>query len=223
MTTVIVTSVLNPVDKPLDYSPIRSVYSPVERVEQSINTINSIRQHLGGVRIVFVDCSGELPNEAYRVKDVLHGKDQFVDLSKDASVLASVVSANKSYGELMLLDWTVSNLSFDGDIFKISGRYYLDNDFDFGTLDKSADINCKARGFAHANNVCLTTFYRIRNRDIFMRYIAHGKILFRQYPSISAEHVLFHFMSCNHDLKIHNLDRIGVVGQIAVSGETHYN
>ena len=210
-TTVIVTSVLNPVNRPLD------------RVEQSINTINSIRKRLGDVRIIFVDCSVALPVETTRVQDTLRAGDQFIDLSKDDSVMTSVVSANKSYGELVLLDWAISNLSFDGDIFKISGRYYLDDAFDFGILDKNADINCKARGFAHANNVCLTTFYRMKDRDIFTRYTTHAKILFQRYPSISAEHVLFNFMSCNQDLKIQNLDRIGVVGQIAVSGETHYN
>lgn len=223
MTTVIITSVLNPISKPLDYSPIRSVYTPLQRIEQSINTISSIRKNLGAVRIVFVDCSVVVPTESDRIRDVLGKDDQFVDLSSQASVCTSVNSANKSHGELMLLDWASTNISFDDDIFKISGRYYLDDSFDFATLNRNADINCKARGFKHANNVCLTTFYRMKTKEIFKDYIEHGKILFHQYPSISAEHVLFNFLFHNQHLRIQNLNRIGVVGQIAVSGDTHYN
>lgn len=223
MTTVIITSVLNPTSNPLDYSPIRSVYSPSQRVEQSINTISSIRKNLGDVRLVFVDCSIVIPTEIDRIRDVLGKNDQFIDLSGQTSVSALVNSANKSHGELMLLDWAISNTSFENDIFKISGRYYLENEFNFGTLDRNADINCKARGFKHANNVCLTTFYRMKNQEIFKKYIEHGKLLFQQYPTISAEHVLFNFLACNQNLNIQNLDRIGVIGQIAVSGELHCN
>lgn len=223
MTTVIVTSVLNPISKPLDYSSIRSVYSPEQRVEQSINTIFSVRKNLGDVRILFVDCSVSPPTEASKIKDILRNDDRYIDLSNQSSVSIFVNSANKSYGELMLLDWAISNISFKDDIFKISGRYYLENEFDFGTLDRNADINCKARGFKHANNVCLTTFYRIKTQDTFKKYIEHGKLLFQQYPTISAEHVLFNFLACNQNLKIQNLDRIGVVGNIAVTGDIHYN
>lgn len=223
MTTVIVTSVLNPVNKPLDYSPIRSVYSSIDRIEQSINTISSVRKNLGDVRILFVDCSAVLPSESKKIRNFLQANDQFIDLSDNGSVASAVASINKSYGELMLLDWVTANISFDGDIYKISGRYYLDNTFDFDILDRDADINCKAKGFAHANNVCLTSFYRIRTIDIFRRYIEHGKTVFDQYPSISAEHVLFNFLTANKDLMIQNLDKVGVIGQIAVSGDTHYN
>ena len=223
MTTVIITSVLNPSNKPLDYSAIRSVYSPAERVKQSINTVFSVRKKLGNVKIFFVDCSTEVPKEAEQIRDVLNVDDVFVDLSNEQSASAAVLSTNKSHGELMVLDWAIQNLSFEGDIFKISGRYYLDDSFDFDSLTRDSDINCKAKGFAHANNVCLTTFYRIRTKEIFSKYISHGKRLFHFYPSISAEHVLYNFISCNSDLKIQNLDRIGVIGQIAVTGDTHYN
>lgn len=225
MTTVIVTSVLNPSSNPLDYASIRSIYSPPQRVEQSLKTIASIRKNMGGVRIVFVDCSVALPDEARSIKDCLYEQDKFIDLSKNSFVLNSVASPNKSYGELMLLDWAISNLSFHGDIFKISGRYYLNDEFNLDVFDKTADVNCKTRGFHFTNdkNICLTAFYRMRNKEIYSKYIEYGKTIFERFPYISAEHALFKFITDSSDLKIQTLDKVGLSGNIAVSGSEETN
>jgi len=225
MTSIIITSVISPTSTPLDYSPIRSVFDPSQRIMQTVDTIKSIRSLLGdATRILLVDCShGELPDLS-PIKNLLSASDQFHDIREVLSVADIVSSPNKGAGELYMLDWMIENGNFESDIYKISGRYYLDPTFDFNILDKTADINCKARGFSHANNVCLTTFYRMASKDIFRRYIAHGKLLFDKYPFISAEHVLYNFLASHQgELKIQNLDRIGVCGRIAVHGEVNCN
>jgi hypothetical protein len=224
MKSILVTSVLNPVNAPLDYSSIRSVFSVDERIDQSINTIHSVRKFLGNdIHIVFVDCSNVLPSQISRIKNCLNSKDDFVDLSDNIDIRHAVESPNKGLGELKLIDWVLSNMDFGSDLYKISGRYFLDGSVDYLSFDLSKDFTCKARGFSHANNVCLTTFYRVRNKELFRSYVKHGYSLFSTYQNISAEHVLFNFLITTKNITVENLYKIGVAGKIAVTGDTHYN
>jgi hypothetical protein len=117
-----------------------SVYSPEERVDQTLKTVESVRKYIPNAFICMTDCSipgieGELKNK------LVDAVDKFIDLSKDANV--NWIAANVSHQD------TVKNLTelvvvskffklakkhgwFNGydRVFKVSGRYWLTDRFD---------------------------------------------------------------------------------------------
>ena len=123
-----------------------SVYSPEERVEQTLKTVESVRKYIPNAFICMTDCSipgieGELKNK------LVDAVDKFIDLSKDPNV--NWIAANVSHQD------TVKNLTelvvvskffklakkhkwFDGydRVFKVSGRYWLTDRFDITRYEK---------------------------------------------------------------------------------------
>ena len=53
---VLITSVINTGKVGWSYTQTRSSYSPEERYNQSLQTIDSIRKYLPGAKIVFLEC-----------------------------------------------------------------------------------------------------------------------------------------------------------------------
>jgi len=123
-----------------------SVYSPEERVEQTLKTVESVRKYIPDAFICMTDCGipgieGELKNK------LVDAVDKFIDLSKDPNV--NWIAANVSHQD------TVKNLTelvvvskffklakkhkwFDGydRVFKVSGRYWLTDRFDITRYEK---------------------------------------------------------------------------------------
>ena len=62
MNLIIITSILNPINKPLDYCNKRTIYSIEERYQQTIITINSIKEKIPNYFMVppsaWPKCSG---------------------------------------------------------------------------------------------------------------------------------------------------------------------
>ena len=54
---VLITSVINPPNRPLSYSSCRSIYSPNERFIQTQKTISSIREKIPNSKIFIAECS----------------------------------------------------------------------------------------------------------------------------------------------------------------------
>lgn len=125
----IVTSCVDPCSKPLSYVNQRSVYSPVERWNQTQNTINSIHLRCPNAAIFLCDNGITKPADFDGVnKQFYVGKNIFFRKCAD--------SANKSLGETSLLLYVckkIERLDFDY-IFKISGRYWLNESFDINTF-----------------------------------------------------------------------------------------
>lgn len=223
MKNIIITSVINPPNTPLDYTNTRSVFSAEEREQQTINTINSIIKCLGyNINIIIVDCSIDQEKFGHEIKKHLRNNDLYINSWSEENKQI-IFGENKGYGEILLIEEGLKHVKYDEEVFKISGRYYLDESFDFNTLESDCDFSCKARGFHHTNMAALTTFYKVRNKNIMSMYVNFAKEVFKRYKNISAETTLFLFLQQHRNLKIQNLDRIGVIGKIAVNGETHYN
>ena len=124
-----------------------SVYSPEERVEQTLKTVESVRKYIPNAFICMTDCGipgieGELKNK------LVDAVDKFIDLSKDPNV--NWIAANVSHQD------TVKNLTelvvvskffklakkhkwFDGydRVFKVSGRYWLTDRFDITRYEQT--------------------------------------------------------------------------------------
>jgi hypothetical protein len=117
-----------------------SKYSPAERVEQTLKTIESVRKYIPNAVICMTDCS--VPGIDQATQDALTADvDNFVNLSKDPNVnwiqqniqhqdtvknLTELVVVSKFFKIAAEHKW------FDDcdRVFKVSGRYWLTDKFD---------------------------------------------------------------------------------------------
>lgn len=124
------------------------VYPPEERLEQTINTLQSIKVRIPDAKIIVMECAGTALTEDQ--SDVLEQNcDLLLDFSQDPDVLAIYQSDNwdvvKNSTEIMCFARALRMCQNDGDfagldrIHKMSGRYILNDDFDPGVYDEYAD------------------------------------------------------------------------------------
>lgn len=122
---VIVTSVVSPTSDPLSYSATRSVYTAEQRLQQTKETIASVRSKIPNSCIVLVECS---PPETVDQLSLL--VDRFINLYPNDSIRCT---PHKSQGEARMLSVGLKEIeNFNPDlIFKLSGRYFLTDSFDW--------------------------------------------------------------------------------------------
>ena len=131
---VIVCSIIN--DSP------GSVYSSEERINQTINTIKTVREKIPNSYIILA----EISNLTQSQRDKLD-YDACMIYNEQFNKMG-YISGDKTLGELYLinssLEWVSNNFCTNTPkrIFKIGGRNYLDNTFDIND-HKPNFINCK--------------------------------------------------------------------------------
>jgi len=124
------------------------VYSAEQRLEQTINTLRSIKVKVPDAKIIVMECAGTALTQDQ--SDVLEQNcDLLLDFSRDPDVLAIYQSDNwdvvKNSTEIMCFARALRMCQDDGDfvgldrIHKMSGRYILNDDFDPGVYDEYAD------------------------------------------------------------------------------------
>lgn len=126
----VITSVIYTGQKPWSYT-VRSVYSPDERFEQTLETIASIRLRAPRAKILLAEGSQVTDEQRARFEEVV---DIFLSLSQNTDVrLACLDSEKKGFGEAVLTRYALNyvrqhKVPFER-MFKISGRYALNNAF----------------------------------------------------------------------------------------------
>lgn len=124
------------------------VYSPDERLAQTVITLQNIRFRVPNAKIVVMECAGTPLTDAQ--SDTLEKNcDLLIDFSRDADVQAIYQSDNwdvvKNSTEIMCFGRTLRMCLDDGDfegmdrIHKMSGRYVLNDDFDLGVYEEYPD------------------------------------------------------------------------------------
>ena len=124
------------------------VYTPEERLAQTVITLQNIRYRVPGAKIIVMECAGTALTEAQ--SNVLEQNcDLLLDFSKDPDVLAIYQSDNwdvvKNSTEIMCFARALRMCQDDGDfagmdrIHKMSGRYVLNDDFDLGVYEEYPD------------------------------------------------------------------------------------
>ncbi len=127
-----ITSVINTGDIKWSNRLERSVFTPQERFEQTLKTVRSIREKMPDGVILLAECS-DLDSELEL--ELRKSVDCYFQLYDHESIReACIQSDKKGYGELMATKYVIEHL-LQNEIpfrrfFKISGRYYLNSDFD---------------------------------------------------------------------------------------------
>jgi hypothetical protein len=213
----IITSVINTGNHKWSYTKTRSLYSPEERFEQTLKTIESIRNIKDDSLILHVEGS----NISSDFENILKEKtDIYINcFNNEEAKKACLQTEKKGYGEAILiyiaLDHIVkNNIEFDR-LFKISGRYTLNYLFDKSnyshteyTFKNSTDNNCSFS----------TVLYSIpQNLLQDYLYILKQCINIYQYNVVGLETLLPPM--CNPKKIIQN---IGASGHCAIDGVFYF-
>ena len=122
-------------ETPFTYSSQRSFFSNEERFRQTIFTVNSIKCLCPDAYVYVVDTSK--PNETYEKILESYVGVQYIPMIEylNETEYKTITEGNhKSIGEITLLQSFIKNFKFElqeyDHLFKVSGRYFLDNTFD---------------------------------------------------------------------------------------------
>jgi len=232
MDVVLITSVINTSNNPLNYSSVRSVFTPDERFNQTLVGIESVRKRMQGSFIVLIEASNIDADKSSKITEKV---DLYLNFSDDVRFIEIITGPNKSYGEAqLLLKFFLSNQFKEmnvKNVYKLSGRYFLDDSFDIDQYDN--DFNCfklikKVDGFGSTNIVpewyitapsYFVSFYKItkQNIDQFVSVLKDKSDLLLTRNDIyhmDIEHLICTYFKQN----IKFVDTLGVSGNVAVGG-----
>jgi hypothetical protein len=192
---VVITSIINIPNLPFSYTQTRSVYNRNERYEQTKNTMKSIKDKIPDSKIMLIECS-ELNEEEteYINKNV----DYFFNVYGNSILEEHIFGLSKSMGENVLLlcaiDYLKNNNVEYENFYKISGRYWLTDKFNYNNYD-----NDKITYVHEKNNKddIYTSFYKlnIKHMKTYTDFIINNKELLKM--CICAEIFFGIFCTCN--------------------------
>jgi len=214
-----ITSVINTTPAPLSYAQ-RSVFSHQQRFEQTVKTIESIRKHCPEAKIALVECSDIDSEKETTLKSL---SDYYYNLYyNDNKEYIQFIrnSPCKALGESCLtigsIDFLVDNGILDNfdNIFKISGRYFLNDNFKFENfvLDK---INIKMSG---QNST--TTLFSLP-KDILIEF---RKFLINNIPFLKREFYPYEALFTNFVIHFYKEktnyinEKLGIAGYVTIDG-----
>ena len=204
--TVIITSVIYFSQKKLSKSSVRSVFTPEVRTMQTFQTIDSIRKKIPGAFIILL----EMGKEKNIADELVKGVDKYVFIGNNRLVKWAVNGKYRGLGEAMGLIVSKKELYTGADFFfKISGRYFLNDEFDL-TLWK--DNFFSARKYERGIS---TRFYGF-SKELFADWQkALRRSLLQLYRGRSIEDVLPVKFGKE---RIHAIKKLGVAGYVGPDG-----
>lgn len=206
---VVVTSVINPYDV--------SMYNSDERLEQLIHkTINSIKNKIPDSYIAVIEGSYLTDDQKKLLKQS----------NIDSLIYIDIKNHNKNSGELtLLLNFFKSEFFLDiknkyniKTINKISGRYWLNDKFNFEDYEENDCVILKKDGktWAGGSGVCETRYYRfpITHIDYFVKNLEQIK---KEGMYVDIEHSFYKNKVLPFNF-IKKIDKLNVEGYFAPNG-----
>jgi hypothetical protein len=212
----IITSVINTISTDLTYGR-RSFYDMNERFEQTLQTIHSIRSYVPNADIYLIEGSQITFNMEFVFESLVN---KYVNVFNDKYIRRSVESKLKGYGEAAQIHYIFNKYDMTKYeyIFKISGRYYLNSDFNLKTVINNNDITfCKGKH----SEIVSTVLYMIPKRKI-SELVECYKLATKIYNEYNNRVLRGDIISLHYEriipklLKTYNvLDKIGVEGLVS--------
>ena len=177
---VLVTSKIIVSNNEFSYTKTRSIYSTEQRLSQTKNTIKTIRENIPNVCIFLIDNSEFNDRYEYINEELENICDVFINPVNNVELnYYTNINKYKSIAEasqiIYFLDvFNKLDIIYD-QFFKISGRYYINNTFDYNTYvtDKIIFANDKNLDFMY----CYTSFYMIPSLK-FNSYFNAYKVIY---------------------------------------------
>lgn len=211
---------------------VNGYYTRNERYNQTIKTINSVREKIPNSFIVLIDISEFLEEEKEYLNKIC---DLFINENKN-DTLVKKVKHQKSYGEKSYIQHALLYLNdFNDDykfknfinlkaIFKVGGRYYLNDKFNYDNYNNDLD-NVKILPSHLYKNGCESCIFKIHVKNIknFVTYLEnedHG--VYIGLSSHNMENIIYSYiMQKNKNLYLH-LDTLGMTA-IPASGSVPFD
>jgi hypothetical protein len=216
---VVITSKIHTSNNNFSNSNIRSIYTPDERFRQTVDTIISVRRHIPECYIILIDNS-EFKNT--RMVNIIYDNvDAFLNPCSNKKLdLHTNNSLSKQLGEISQTIYAIKfinklNINFKN-FFKISGRYVLNDNFDYTKFDNTQNIFKKNNSVA-SKQYFYTCLYKISNK-YFNNYVTSIKSLRvkcktdTQYSYKDFEVTLPEFINYN----LSTIDTLGITQNISV-------
>lgn len=205
----LVTSTIRPGQHPLSYTDIRSVFSPRERLIQTLSTIDSVREKVPDAAIVLLENSPLTEDETVLLQSsgarlVLYSGEREAVKWRDCPF--------KGAGELYLLmqalKW-LKQLRYQR-LFKLSGRYCLNDRFHLSRFPQD-------RFGIYSDGTSFSTRLYSVPKSLEQLYGKQLKTTFRK--ALKGSSIESHIMEGVPESKIALLPFLGVTGQVAVTGD----
>ena len=221
------------------------VFTPTQRMQQTLETITSIKNKIPDALIVVMECCGEpiKPQQEAILRANCH---VFVDYSRDEEVQALYDNDNwdvvKNGTEIMCFGRALAVLAHEGiftgidRIHKMSGRYILNNMFDPETYEQTdvrdkIVIGPKYKSQFPPEVTTVPFQYMARlwswpttRVDEVVKVYTDSFIFFAERLAaggyVDIEHVLAKFLN---PAIVHEIQNLGVEGQIAPNGQAIKN
>lgn len=219
----VITSVIDTGNLPWSYFPQRSLFSPEERVVQTVKTIESIRKYAQeGSKILLVEASNH-PSAISVLKDKC---DYFLDLSRDEETRKNCLESNcKGLGDSWLFFKGIEFLKntivpiFEAswrNIYKLSARYQMNEKYNVNNI--SNDLPTFKH---HENDIYITFFFSVpfKKIDLLNDALLKTSEIMKHDSFICLEVILPSFFNEKH--VIDEPTKIGAQGVIAV--DTRFN
>ena len=210
----LITSVIDTPNIPLSYANTRSVFTKEVRFEHLKRTIQTVREKIPDNRIILIECSLLSENE---VQYLTNAVEYFVNIhdTQNQALINRMFTASKAMGEgtmtIHALQYLLShNIEYEN-FFKITGRYWLNDNFSYELYDNHVSCICPIE-----NKVC-TFFYKL-SKDaslLWLDYLINSENEFMNcigYESIFAEFTKK--MNINSVI----MNKLGVNGYVSVCG-----
>ena len=212
---VLITSVICTTNNPLSYTNNRSVYSHVERFEQTKKTIQTVKEKIPNSKIFIVECSNlneEMTN--YLIKN----SDYFLNLYNNEQIRNNTSHVSKSLGEgtqtFKALEFIHNNnIKFDN-LVKISGRYWLSSSFD---VDKFCNNKICIKYIENNVDSVFTALYKLpfEYTLFFYKFLSLKEDDMRR--CIGYETLFAQFIKSIDNEQIVSFQKIGLAGYVSVS------
>lgn len=208
---VVISSVINCVNKSLSYFHIRSIFSTAERYQQTLASIESLKK-IPNVEIMLCECSNLLPEYEEELKSKVN---YYFNFYNDENIRKHVDSPLKGMGEAHIMLKAIEkieelNLSFKN-MFKLSGRYFLGENFDYQIFDNDKNV------FANWDNCPVaycTIFYKINRVDFSL----YKNALLNSLNDLLVQASIELCMYNNFTFNISLVKKLNVSGRIATEG-----
>lgn len=205
----------------LDCPLKNSVFTRKERFVQTKKTIESIKEkNIENICIMFIDCTDtdeEEKNYLYKECNI------YIDCSKIEYIKNKVYNGFKSDGEKSYLLYAIEFIFQHEEMFlnckhffKLSGRYWLDEKFDFKNYDVEEDI-IQTVDSNLWKNACVSCLFKLKfsNLDKFKNALNLYEYNFS--TGMCTEHFLYNYIYTLKNSAIH-LSILGCGGLIAING-----
>lgn len=247
MNVVLITSVINPPNRPLSYCNHRSIYSPEERFIQTQKTISSIRDKIPNSKIFFLECSQLTPEQTeYLTKNSeyfinLFNQDENQDNTADTFkqvINNDIYGISKALGEgtmtIKALEYikkhiipdiinryniTINHVNF----FKISGRYWLTDNFDYHKFNDTT--NAIFKKIENNPNNIFTALFKLPGKmiDNLYNFLTDGNNMNKMRNCIGYEVLFSQFIrEISNLISVEYIDPIGLSGFVTIDG-SFYN